>query len=94
MQSFRRKYRITPEEEDVIYQRVTSIMKNLFLNNHEEKIQNAVENIICQKGLGGADKIQITYNIELDVSFIETTLAELRNGKNKSWLKKKMKKKY
>lgn len=80
MLSFRKKYRITPDEEDVICERICTMCANLFKNNHKEKISEKIDSSLSREIIT-SDMLAFTYQQEVSVGLIESILGELRGGK-------------
>jgi hypothetical protein len=91
MESLRRRYKITLEEEDKISARVEAIFKGIFSLRSKENIAGLVEDFLNRKNIQKGDVLGFTYNHNMTYEALLGLLGDIRAkaGKNKKKVTKK-----
>jgi len=77
--STRRKYRITPDEEDATCDHVEELVRGIFNLRVKENVADMVGGILGRELMKG-DKLHFNYNIDMDVQTLEGILGKIRKA--------------
>lgn len=81
MESLRRRYKITLEEEGKLASRIEAIFKGLFALRSKENISGLVEDFLNRKNIQKGDVLGFTYNHNMTYESLVGLLGEIRNKK-------------
>ncbi|AZF89967.1 hypothetical protein [Methanosarcina virus MetMV] len=90
MESLRRQYGITLEEEDKLAARVEAMFKGLFELRFKENTFKLVEDFLNRRNFIEGDELVFSYVQKITYTALIGLLGEIRNGKEAE--KKKLKK--
>lgn len=78
--TYRQKYRITPDEEDLLAKKIKEVFLNMVNLKVDDYSKTLIDYFLNIKYISG-NEIEMTYNWTANAGLIEAWLGEIRNKK-------------